>query len=127
MNDGRLEAAEREFDEALGIFPDHALALRGKAHARLAADDIQGAVVLCKREPRSADAAQMLGDLYTLLGDEGAARKEYESLKLLNMKMQLSKDPGGTCSIIGGASNWYERRANQLSRGDYLQDSEHSR
>src|SRR5687768_18420364 len=98
-----------------------------RAHARLAADDIQGAVVLCKREPRSADAAQMLGDLYTLLGDEGAARKEYESLKLLNMKMQLSKDPGGTCSIIGGASNWYKRRANQLSRGDYLQDSEHSR
>lgn len=83
MNDGRLEAAEREFDEALRIFPDHALALRGKAHARLAAGDIQGAVVLCKREPSSADAAQMLGELHTLLGDEGAARKEYEKFEAL--------------------------------------------
>lgn len=83
MNDGRLEAAEREFDEALRIFPDHALALRGKAHARLAAGDIQGAVVVCKREADSADAAQMLGDLYTLLGDEGAAQKEYEKFEAL--------------------------------------------
>ncbi len=73
MNAGKLDAAEREFDEALGYFPDHPLALRAKAEARVAAGDIQGAIEICEQEQASgdsADAAQMLGDLYTLLGDE---------------------------------------------------------
>ena len=86
MNAKRLEAAEREFDEALRIFNDHPLALRGKAQARLAAGDIQGAVQVSQREQEkhpSADAAQMLGDLYTRLGQQDAARKEYETFETL--------------------------------------------
>jgi tetratricopeptide (TPR) repeat protein len=85
-NAGRLEAAEREFDEALRIFSDHPLALRGRAQARLAAGDIQGAVQASQREQEkhpSADAAQMLGDLYTRLGRQDAARKEYETFETL--------------------------------------------
>ena len=42
MNAGRLDEAEREFDEALRVFADHPLALRGKAEARVAAGDVLG-------------------------------------------------------------------------------------
>src|ERR1700754_420162 len=44
MNAGKLEEAEREFDTALLIFPNHSLALQGKAHARVAAGDLHGAI-----------------------------------------------------------------------------------
>ena len=83
MNAGRLDAAEREFDEALRIFPDHPLALRAKAEARVARGDVQGAIEICEREQGSADAAQMLGDLYTKLGRADAAAKEYEKFEIL--------------------------------------------
>ena len=83
MNAGRLDAAEREFDEALRIFPDHPLALRAKAEARKAAGDIQGAIKVCEQEQDSADAAQMLGDLYTQLGRKDVALKHYEQFESL--------------------------------------------
>ena len=89
MNAGRLDAAEREFDEALWIFNDHPLALRAKAHARVAAGDIHGALKICEREGTSADAAQMLGDLYTRLGREDAALKEYEKFETLERENAL--------------------------------------
>jgi tetratricopeptide (TPR) repeat protein len=86
MNAGKLDAAEREFDEALRTFTDHPLALRAKAHARIAAGDLQSAVQVCEREQQksaSADAAQMLGDLYTLLGRKDAASDEYKRFEAL--------------------------------------------
>ena len=83
MNAGRLDEAEREFDEALRVFTDHPLALRGKAEVRVAAGDIQGAIEICKRERASADAAQMLGDLYARMGQHDIARKEYEKFETL--------------------------------------------
>jgi len=86
MNARRFDAAEREFDEALRIFKDHPLALRAKAHARIEAGDIQGAVEICETEQAkvsSADAAQMLGDLYAQLGRQDAAAKEYEKFETL--------------------------------------------
>ena len=86
MNAGRLEAAERQFDDALRIFPHHPLALRAKAEARKTAGDIQGAIRISEQELAngdSADAAQMLGDLYTLLGRKDAALKAYEKFESL--------------------------------------------
>lgn len=83
MNAGKLEAAEREFDEALRIFADHPLALRAKAEARVAAGDVQGAIAISEREQASADAAQMLGDLYKQLGREDDASRQYEKFETL--------------------------------------------
>lgn len=83
MSVGRLDEAEREFDEALRVFANHPLALRGKAEARVAAGDVHGAIQICEREQGSADAAQMLGDLYARLGRHDAARKEYEKFETL--------------------------------------------
>ena len=83
MNAGRLDAAEREFDEALRTFPDHPLGLRAKAQARKAAGDVHGAIEICEREENSADAAQMLGGIYKELGREDVARKQYEKFETL--------------------------------------------
>ena len=83
MDAGKLEEAEREFDAALLIFPNHTLALQAKARARVAAGDLQGAVAIYEREPNSADAAQALGDLFTRLGKPDAAKAAYEKFETL--------------------------------------------
>ncbi|HXC69320.1 MAG TPA: tetratricopeptide repeat protein [Pyrinomonadaceae bacterium] len=80
---GKSEAGEREFDEALRIFPDHPLALRAKAQARKEAGDVESAIKISEREGASADAAQMLGDLYTLQGRKDDALKQYEKFETL--------------------------------------------
>jgi tetratricopeptide (TPR) repeat protein len=83
MNAGKLDAAEREFSIALQIFPNHTLVLEAKARMRIAAGDLQGAIAIYAREQASADAAQALGDLYTLLGKEGAAKTEFKKFEML--------------------------------------------
>jgi tetratricopeptide (TPR) repeat protein len=83
INAGRADAGEREFDEALRIFPDHPLALRAKAQARKEAGDVEAAIEISEREGPSADAAQMLGDLYTFQGRKDAALRQYETFETL--------------------------------------------
>ena len=83
INAGKLDEAEREFDTALVIFPNHSLALQAKAKARVAAGDLHGAVAIYEREPNSADAAQALGDLFTSLGKTDAAKAAYEKFETL--------------------------------------------
>lgn len=86
LNAGKLEAAERQFDEALRIFPDHRLAIEGKGRARIAAGDLQGAVAIYEREQTknpSADTAAALGDLYTRLGKADLAGSQYKNFEIL--------------------------------------------
>ena len=86
MNAGKLDVAELQFDEALLTFADHHLALEAKARARVAAGDLQGAVQIYERQREkspSADVAQALGDLYTLLGRRDAGKNEYASFESL--------------------------------------------
>ncbi|HET6979285.1 MAG TPA: tetratricopeptide repeat protein [Pyrinomonadaceae bacterium] len=83
MNIGKLSEAEREFDTALLIFPNHSLALQSKARARVAANDLHGAIAIYEREPNSADAAQALGDLFTRLNQPDAAKAAYEKFETL--------------------------------------------
>lgn len=81
MNAGRRNEAEREFDEALTIFPDYYVAFSAKARARLAANDTESALELYKRAQERVplpDAAIARGDLLTRLGREEEAKKEYE-------------------------------------------------
>jgi len=86
LNAGKLEAAERQFDEALQIFPGHRLAIEGKGRARIAAGDIEGAVEIYEREQAknaSADTAAVLGDLYTRLGTADLASSQYKNFEIL--------------------------------------------
>ena len=96
MNAGKLDAAEQQFDEALRTFADHHLALEGKARVRIARGDLQGAVAIYERtQPKgpAADAAQSLGELYNILGQQDVAKEQYakfESLERENAKLERS-------------------------------------
>jgi tetratricopeptide (TPR) repeat protein len=83
MNTGKIDEAEREFDSALRIFPNHSLGLQSKARARVAAGDLHGAIAIYEREPNSADAAQALGDIFTKLGQVDAAKAAYQKFDTL--------------------------------------------
>lgn len=86
MNSGKLEAAEKQYDEALRIFSDHRLALQAKARARIAAGDLRAAIEIYEREQTknaSADASQALADLYMRLGQKETAQKEYQEFEIL--------------------------------------------
>jgi tetratricopeptide (TPR) repeat protein len=89
MNIGNLEAAERQFDQALLTFADYHLALQGKARARMAVGDFQGAARIYEQQQSktsSADTALALGDLYQLLGREEAAHTEYQKFETLELE-----------------------------------------
>lgn len=86
LNAGRLADAERQFDEALEIFPEHRLAIEGKGRAKIASGNLQEAIAIYEREQAkspSADAAAVLGDLYTQVGKTDLARSQYEKFELL--------------------------------------------
>ncbi|HXQ72007.1 MAG TPA: tetratricopeptide repeat protein, partial [Pyrinomonadaceae bacterium] len=86
LNAGRLDAAERQFDDALEIFPEHRLAIEGKGRAKIASGNLQEAIAIYEREQAkspSADTAAALGDLYTQLGKTDLAKSQYEKFELL--------------------------------------------
>lgn len=86
LNAGRLEAAERQFDEALQIFPEHRLASEGKGRAKIASGALQEAIAIYEHQQAkspSADAAAVLGDLYTRLGKNDLAESQYEQFEIL--------------------------------------------
>ena len=86
LNAGKLDEAESEFDRPLQIFPEHRLAVEGKARAKMAAGDLQAAIAIYEREQvksASADAAAMLGDLYTLTGKADRAKPQYQKFEVL--------------------------------------------
>lgn len=81
MNAGRPEEAEREFDEALSIFPDYYMALAAKARARLAAGNTESALEFYKRAQERVplpETAIARGDLLARLGRTDEAKREYE-------------------------------------------------
>jgi tetratricopeptide (TPR) repeat protein len=86
LNLGETKQAEREFDRAIHIFPDYGMALDAKARARIAANDLEGAADIFKRENErdpSADAALALGELYARMGRVEEAQKQYELFESL--------------------------------------------
>lgn len=91
LNAGRLAGGEREFDAALLISPNHALALDGKARARRAAGDFKAAIAIYQRQTGSADAAQALGDVYKQLGNEAAAEAEYKKFEALERENAIAE------------------------------------
>jgi tetratricopeptide (TPR) repeat protein len=89
LNGGNRDAAEREYDKALLIFPGHNAALEAKARVRIAAGDLNGAFAIYGQQQakgESADVAQALGDLYTLMGRVAEAQRSYEQFEVLERK-----------------------------------------
>ncbi|MBA3439030.1 MAG: tetratricopeptide repeat protein [Pyrinomonadaceae bacterium] len=86
MNAGRAAEAEREIDKALIVFPDYYAALAAKARARLTAGDTASAIELYKRAQERVplpETAIALGDLYTKLGQDSEAKRQYELVEFI--------------------------------------------
>ncbi len=81
MSSGKPTKAEKHFDTALQKFADYHLALTAKAHTRAVAGDYEAAIAYYEKAQRRVPApttAIALGDLYTKLGRNEEARRQYE-------------------------------------------------
>jgi tetratricopeptide (TPR) repeat protein len=81
INAGMVEEAEKQIDAALRVFPDYHLSLAAKGRVRALREDANGAIdYFLKAQARVPDflSAVALGDLYSRLGRNEEARREYE-------------------------------------------------
>ncbi|MBA2341057.1 MAG: tetratricopeptide repeat protein [Pyrinomonadaceae bacterium] len=86
LNSGKRAEAEHEFDRALFAFPNYHLALAGKARARIAAGDMDGAVDFYRRAQERVplpDVAIALGNLYVRLGRNDEAQRQYDLVEFI--------------------------------------------
>lgn len=83
---GEYDKAEKQFDDALKIFPNYYLALAAKGKARAAKGDYESAIKFYKnaqeRVPLTETVIQ-LGNLYTKIGDAEKANKQYELAEVI--------------------------------------------
>jgi tetratricopeptide (TPR) repeat protein len=80
MNAGKSTEAEREFDEALKIFPNYYLAISAKARARASAGDMERALELYRLAEERVPLPEAIiarGDLLIKLGRTEEAQREY--------------------------------------------------
>jgi len=86
MSTGRKQEAEREYDNALAMFPEYPLALAAKARAQISTGDLQKAVEFYERAQSRVplpDNAIALGDLYEKLGRTSDAARQYELVEFV--------------------------------------------
>lgn len=96
LSAGNHDEAEREYDQALLIFPDHRAALEAKARSRVIDGDFDRALAIYNQQQSkdpSADVALALADLHTLLGRPDEAKRNYdlfETLERQNAEIEKS-------------------------------------
>lgn len=81
LNIKQLKEAEREFDRALFHFPNYYAALAAKARARIANNDLEGAIEFYTKAQERVplpDVAIALGDVYAKSGRTDDAQKQYQ-------------------------------------------------
>ena len=95
FKNGDLEAAERSYDEALGLMPQYHMALAGKGRNRAALGDLAGAEKilseLVTRIP-SPETASQLGNIYFLQGDGDRAKAQYDLVEVIEQKLGPNAD-----------------------------------
>lgn len=83
---GEYEKSEKQFDDALKIFPNYHLALAAKGKALAAKGDYENAIKFYtnaqERVPLTETVIQ-LGNLYTKIGDNEKAGKQYELAEVI--------------------------------------------
>lgn len=86
---GNYQEAEKNYDEALQVFPDYHFALAGKGRARAAQNDFEAAIKYLteanNRVPNTEDVIQ-LGDVYLKIGKQEEANKQYELAEFIEQK-----------------------------------------
>ena len=83
---GEYEKSEKQFDDALNIFPNYHLALAAKGKARAASGDYENAIKFYttaqERVPLTETVIQ-LGNIYAKTGDAEKAQKQYELAEVI--------------------------------------------
>lgn len=87
---GKFTEAEKQYDEALRIFPNYHLALAGKAKARAAQGDFDAAIELFRQAQDRVPLTETviaLGDLYAKTNEAEKAREQYDLAEVIERKL----------------------------------------
>ncbi len=91
---GRIDLAASHYRAALDLFEDYPLALGGLAKAKAAQGDYRAAIDLYRRATEivpQPDLVGALGDVYTMVGNERAAREQYQTVELIGKLAKINR------------------------------------
>jgi len=91
---GRIDLAESHYRAALALFEGYPLALGGLGKAKAAQGDYQAAIDLYRRATEivpQPDLLAALGDVYATLGNERAAREQYETVEFIAKLAKINR------------------------------------
>lgn len=94
FNTGRSDEAEEWYAAALEIFPGYAPALAGLGNVEVARGNYERAIAYFERSvavvPQPAVLAA-LGDVYARVGNDEAARKQYETVEFIGQLAEINR------------------------------------
>jgi tetratricopeptide (TPR) repeat protein len=90
---GRLNEAERAFEHAQFLFPEHPYALVGRIRLAIAREQYAAALELVRRVPSTPETVAIRGDLQRVLGDARAAEASYRESEQLERDGWKSEAP----------------------------------
>ena len=96
LHAGKLEAAERELNKAMQIFPQHHLAIEGAGRVKIAAGDLHGALAIYEREQAKQTSPQRSEISTRVSANKTSPDLNIKLLRSSNAKTQHSNNPGGT-------------------------------
>lgn len=86
FNSGQINEAEKEYDNALALYPGYLHAQAGLAQVQAALGNTRDAVDLYKQSVSNVPLPQYLsalGDLYTSIGDTASAKEQYDTVSYI--------------------------------------------
>ncbi|MEO8042641.1 MAG: tetratricopeptide repeat protein [Acidobacteriota bacterium] len=92
---GKFAEAEKAYDEAIQNYPGYFLAIAAKGKARASAGDHEAAIKFltdAQNRVPSAETIVLLGDIYSIQGDEEKAQAQYALLEVVEKKLGSAGD-----------------------------------
>src|SRR5258708_5865330 len=118
LKTGKLKEAEEAYSAGLRNFPNYHPALAGLAQVQAAKHDWKSAIANMKRAQASVpmpDYAAALYDYYTASGDTKEAKKQKETIEVIDQIGQAAQEKANRNSaIIFADHDWSLRRAHEL-------------
>ena len=122
LKTGKVADAEQTFRTALRYFPNYHTALAGLAQARAAQNDWKSAIEnmrLAQQSTPLPDYAAALFDYYTAAGQPTEARKQQETIEIIDRLGQAGKEKvNRNLAIIYADHDWNVSRALELAQNE---------
>jgi tetratricopeptide (TPR) repeat protein len=122
MKTGKVTDAEQSFRTALRYFPNYHTALAGLAQARAAQGDWKSAIEnmrLAQQSTPLPDYAAALFDYYTAAGQPLEARKQQETIEIIDRLGQAGKEKvNRNLAMIYSDHDWNLARALELAQNE---------